>query len=63
MTNDLTLTKTTLAKLKEEIRQMQIKRRLKAALRREPRPDKTAVRADIESGPKVTSLDAFRAWR
>lgn len=36
----LTLTKDTLAKMKEEIRLWQIKRRLKAALRRKPRPAK-----------------------
>jgi transcriptional regulator NrdR family protein len=27
------------------------------------RPDKIAKRADIEPGPKVTNLDAFKAWR
>lgn len=27
------------------------------------RPDKLAKRANIEPGAKLTSLDAFRAWR
>ena len=27
------------------------------------RLDKIAKRADIEPGPKVTNLDAFKAWR
>jgi len=27
------------------------------------RPDKLVKRTNIEPGPKVTSLDAFRAWR
>lgn len=43
MTNEdtpTTLIKSTLAKLKEEMRLFQIKLRLKAALRRKPRPAK-----------------------
>jgi hypothetical protein len=37
---DLTLTKSTLDRLREEMRLREIKRRLKAALRRKPRPAK-----------------------
>lgn len=43
---DLTLTKSTLALLREEMRLTQIERRLKAALRRKPRPSKVKEQKD-----------------